>query len=1269
MEHAHEDLRRENERLRRELEQLQENACCNGDACRSLEMAVEASRSGTWDWNVATGELRVDSRWAEMLGYTLEELEPVTLDTFRLRCHPDDLEHSDMLAREHFEHNTPFYELELRMRHKEGRWVWVVARGKVFERDASGNPVRMVGSHHDISERKDAEATLTRSLAFERLITSLSNRFISLGYEEIDGMVMNTLHLIGEFVGADRSYIFQFSDDLKLMDNTHEWCAEGTDPQIDALKGLPTDIFPWWMERINRNESILLPRIDELPPEASAERDILEEQDIKSLIVIPLASGTIPFGYIGFDAVHKEMEWKADTVSILKFAGGIIANALQRQRAEQCIQAELELALTLNASISFRETLAACLHAAMRVSGMDCGGIYLVDKDEERIRLAYHEGLPETFVSEASSYPFDSENARIIRAGRPIYDNFGRLLKSENRAVETENLQAIAIIPILHKNEVIGNLNVASHTLGQVPEFSRKALETVTAHIGAAIMQARHEEEIAATKTNFELLFDTIEDFLFIVDMEGMVIHTNETVRRRLGYSGPELEGRHVLFFHPEKQRATAEANIKAMLEGTGDACLVPLEAKNGELIPVETRVTPGTWNNRPVLFGTSRDVTERMKAERILMESERRFRELTEFLPLPLFEVDAEGMVTYSNEKATELFGYTKEEFADNFPVARFTVPEERPMALENMRRMLGGTRPASSAEYTATRKDGSRIPMLLYSSPIIESGTIRGIRGTALDLTDLKKAEEALRNIAIQERLVSEFRTLIDNIPGAVYRVNREGTTTILSMVEEFLRDFSKEQFERELFSEPSIIHPDDLEAVLRSNRTIGDSAVSETITYRIVAPDGSARWIEDRRTPAYAGEGEFQGIDGILFDITERVRTQEDKLELESRLRNSQRLETIGTLAGGIAHDFNNILTPVLGYAEMGALDVPKEDRLHDYFTEIVRAAERAKTLVAQILTFSRAQESEPQAVNVQSIVTEALKLLRPSIPATITIKRHLDEACGNVLADPSQIHQVIVNLCTNAFQAMEESGGVLSLELTRIEAGSGALKMFPHLEESDCLHLSIADTGPGMDKATMERIFEPFFTTKSVNRGTGLGLSVVHGIITSYNGEISVESVPAKGSTFHVYLPLINEEIPEKPKEIMLPKGVGHILFVDDEAATNQLMQELIPKLGFSISCFRSPLEALEAYRCGPGGFDILITDLTMPEMTGIELARSIHALTPAFPVILMTGYGKDIELTTPISHYGITKFLKKPVPQSELAAAINEVISATKPPPA
>jgi len=1100
----------------------------------------------------------------------------------------------------------------------------------------------------------------------KKLMTSLSSLFISVQYEDIDEMVKSTLSLIGEFLKADRSYIFEFNDDRTLMDNTHEWCREGIEPQIDFLKGLPTDMFPFLMERIQGNETLMIPRISELPPEAAAEKDVLEAQNIKSLIIIPLASGKSSFGYIGLDAVAKEMVWGNDTALAHTFAGGIIANALQRQRAEKCIHAELDLAIRLNASTSFHETLRFCLEAAISVSGMDCGGIYLFNKERQELSLTYQIGLSDEFVRKEGLYPADSKQFKLILAGKPVYHHYRNTSSADRESVRREQLLAISIIPITSKGEVIGNLNVASHTLYQVPEYSRKALESVTAHIGAAIMQARHQEEIAAARSNFELLFDTIDDLLFIVDKEGKVIHTNETTQKRLGYSAEEIHGRHVLDFHPTDQRDEAKANVEAMLAGKGDTCRVPLQTAEGTLIPVETRITAAKLNNQPVLFGISRDISERLLSEQSLTESEQRFRQLTDNLPLPLFEINTEGIVTYGNKKSSEVFGYTPEEFADSFSIFRIAIPEEAQKAQKNMAIMARGERSSNNHEYTAIRKDGTTFPLVLYSSAIITNGRFSGVRGVSVDLTDVKKAEETIRNMAIKERMVREFQTLIDNIPGAVYRINEEGKTTILSMVKEFLADFSKEEFEAGLFESMELIHPEDRHMVEHSNRTIGKTTASATLTYRIVSRRGAFRWVEDRRTPAFSSKGEFSGIDGILFDITRRVKTQEEKDALESRLRNTQRLETIGTLAGGIAHDFNNILTPMLGYAEMGLSSLAEEDPLHDYFNEIIHAAERAKNLVGQVLTFSRAQESQPTTVHIPTIIEEALKLLRPSIPATITIQKDIDAASRNILADPSQIHQVIVNLAANAFQAMEESGGILSIKLHEMVPDRQLRRLLPTLQKVTHIHLSITDTGKGMDEATLERIFEPFFTTKSVNKGTGLGLSVVHGIITGYKGEITVESSQGKGTTFHVYLPVIEDKLVAKPEVEPVQGGNGNILFVDDEQATVTMMKTLIPQLGFTIEPFSSPQKALERYHENPGNIDLLITDLTMPGMTGIELAAETHKLNPDLPVILITGYGKDIELTTPINRYGISRFLKKPVRRSELATTINEVISPHNP---
>ena len=1257
-----ERLQTENAALRKKLHDLEERSIVLEASNQTLSMVVEGTQAGYWDWNIKTGELTINTEWASIVGYSLEELQPITISTWITLCHPDDMHLSKQLLEEHFAGNTTVYELELRMRHKLGHWIWVLDRGKIFERDTNGKPLRMVGSHQDVTARKKSEQAHAHSKAFESLIAALSNQFITLPFEHIDTMIDNTLQLIGKFVEADRSYIFQFSDDLARMDNTHEWCAEGIRPEIDSLKKLETSNFPWWMEQIRNDRVIHIPRIADMGTEASPEREILESQNIKSLIVIPLVAGPLPFGYIGFDAVRQENEWQPETISILKLAGGIISNALQRKQVEHFMQTELDLALKLNRSSSVHETLQICLHAAICASGLDCGGIYLVNKHEETITLAIHEGLPQLFINHSASYSFDSQNARLILKGKPVYHKFNELGITKKCVHRSEQLKAIAILPITYRGEVIACLNIASHTLIEVPEFSRKGLETITSHIGSAIMQARQEEVIAEAKSNLESLFDTIDDFLFIVNMDGNIIHMNAAVRKRLGYSAEAIFNKHVLYFHPEEQWDTAQKNIEGMLAGKTKACHVPLITSSGNLIPVETKITRGLWNNKPVLFGISRDFSERILSEKTLRESEKRFRELTELLPLTLFETDTTGKVTYANAKSLDVFGYNPADITKKRVFAiDFCIPQDAEKALLHLDAIKQGMH--ISEEYTALRTDGSTFPANVYSLPIIQNGQVMGIRGLVVDLTELKKAESALRSSEVQKRIVEDFKSLIDNIPGAVYQTNDEGKTTVFSMISD-MPDYTKKEFEHELFETGMIIHPEDRDAVAASNLKQRSAKTSQALIYRIMMKNGSVKWLEDRNTSVFSAEGIFTGIDGILFDVTERIMVQEEKQQLESNLRRTQRLESIGTLAGGIAHDFNNILTPILGYAELGVLSETTDELQQGYFSEIIKAAERAKHLVAQILTFSMAQESTPEIINVHEIVDEALKLLRPSIPSTIAIKKDLDKSCRTILADPSQIHQVIINLCINAFQAMEKSGGLLTITLKEITTDARLQKLLPKLHEECYVKLSISDTGTGISESAMERIFEPFFTTKSVDEGSGLGLSVVHGIISSFNGEITVDSLSEKGTTFNIYLPVVDKQIVTAPVTTSCKKGYGNILFVDDESTILKMMTMMISKLGFNIKATSSPLEALELFRKKPDHFNLLITDLTMPEMTGVELAKEIKKISPHLPVILMTGYEKDIEHTIPLCDYGICKFLKKPVKLVELAATINDVILGT-----
>ena len=382
---------------------------------------------------------------------------------------------------------------------------------------------------------------------------------------------------------------------------------------------------------------------------------------------------------------------------------------------------------------------------------------------------------------------------------------------------------------------------------------------------------------------------------------------------------------------------------------------------------------------------------------------------------------------------------------------------------------------------------------------------------------------------------------------------------------------------------------------------------------------------------------------------------------EVQLEERLRQSQKMEAIGTLAGGIAHDFNNILTPLLGYTELALLSTPPESALHTQLEQIYKAGQRAKDLIKQILAFSRQSTLERRAIEITPIVKEVLKLLRATIPSTIEIVADIHKINIHVNADPVEIHQVLMNLCTNAYQAMPH-GGRLTIRLEQITISKDDEARYYHLRPGKYVKISVIDTGVGIPPEIQEKIFEPYFTTKSQEKGTGLGLATVHGIVTSMGGTITVYSEPGKGAEFNVYLPAISNaaSTPQKQPH-QLPTGTETILFVDDEPAITELGKNILERLGYRVITFMSPTEALEAFRKTPSAFDLIITDMTMPGMTGAQLAESVRKINPHIPIILTTGYSEKITATQS-NEMGIDHFISKPFSPKELALLIRQLLN-------
>ena len=388
---------------------------------------------------------------------------------------------------------------------------------------------------------------------------------------------------------------------------------------------------------------------------------------------------------------------------------------------------------------------------------------------------------------------------------------------------------------------------------------------------------------------------------------------------------------------------------------------------------------------------------------------------------------------------------------------------------------------------------------------------------------------------------------------------------------------------------------------------------------------------------------------------MDVTSEAR-------LEKQLRQAQKMEAIGTLAGGIAHDFNNVLMAVMGYTQLAIDQLPNESSIRTDLKEVITAGERARDLINQILTFSRQVEQEYRPLDVRIVFKEAVKLLRASLPATIEIKMDMDSAVGAVLADATQMHQVIMNLCTNASHAMQGRHGQLVVSVKEEEVGGDAGEAVPpNLDPGTYVKLTVADTGRGMTVDVVERIFDPYFTTKELGEGAGMGLAIVHGIVSSHGGGISVQSEPEKGTAVHVYLPVCMEETDsETCKDTGVVCGSERIMFVDDETQIANLGKRILESLGYSVNLFSDPMEALQEFELYPNMYDLVITDLTMPKLTGEELTLALLKVRNDIPVILCTGFGETITIER-ARQMGVKDFLIKPVVPGVLSKAVRKAL--------
>jgi PAS domain S-box-containing protein len=1262
-----------------------------GNEDQRLRLVMDASNDGVWEWNILTSEVFWSDRVYEMLGIDRDQFGG-DYDFVEKLLHPEDKAPMAEALRRHLEEHAR-YQIDLRFRRPDGNFGTFHARGSAL-RDAEGRPTHMAGSIADVeSVRRQARLleesqTLAKIGGWELDLTA-DRLFWTAETYRIHGLSAETFtplpeHMASFFTAESRPVIeeclrrgTELGEPWDIQGDAVDaggrtlrlrTCgrAENKNGRVVRVYGALQDVTDHHVARQNFQE--VAARHTDL---VNSLDDIFWERDAQTLqITFVSQQAERILGYpvsawlnneVWPSKIHPEdckeaVDYCAAHTALLKghdFEYRMIAADGRTLWMRDIVSdASEDGRPTMLRGILVDITKLKTVEAALR-------------RSEGRFRAIFNSAFqfvgllnPDGTLVEANDTSLRSVGTRRSEVlGKPLWDTpwWSHSLALQTRlrdAVERAARGRTVRFEAEHPTKDGGTITV---------DFSLKPVKNEAGQVILLLPESRDiterkdaEHALAVSEERYATVFRNSPDAITLTDLEtGRIVETNEGFFRIFGIPIAEAIGKTSLelgvWANVDDRRLMVEKLLTGQQVEARELNFIRLDGSSATALlsadVVEIR-------GEKLIVTIVRDITARIEAEAALEESRRRFVTLLGNLPGMAYRCrnDAQWTMELVSEGARELLGYAPDDLIENRTVAFADIihPDDRARVAEEPDPPLATGRRFELSYRVRTRDGREKWVWERGQGVRSNDGTVH-IEGFLNDITERRRVEDAMR--FSEER----YRLLVENSSDLVAEVTLDGRFLYVSPTFKTRLGYeASELIHSGVFAH---VHPDDVPATVMSLMVTEASEV-----FRFQHKDGTWRWLETYGRDYKTADGEERGVI-IARDITDRREGDEARASLEAQLRQAQKMEAIGTLAGGIAHDFNNILAAMLAYTELARMDVEENTQVHEHLDQVIKSGDRARNLVRQILAFSRKQANERHVIRLQTIVREVLKMVRSTLPATIEIVQDIGPDAETVLADPTQIHQIVLNLCTNAAHAMHDRRGVLEVNLRPVQVTPALAKELPELQPGPHVLLAVRDNGHGMTRATIKRIFEPFFTTKLPGEGTGLGLAVVHGIIKDHDGAVSVSSKPGVGTLFEIYFPVhqLDTEMLRIETASIRPGHGQRVLFIDDEAAICSSVEKLLKRLNFEVSAVSDPEQALSLFELDPHAFDVVISDLSMPGMTGIDLAARLIQLRPQVPIILVTGFSGTL---TPeaIRELGIRELVQKPVSPAGLAAAIHRAMS-------